>query len=76
MTRRGQEHGVSKEKRMVRRKRGCENVSPADALSPKAHLSCPARCKGRRRWGREDRGFVRGQPQALAVPGHGGARLE
>lgn len=51
-------HEALKEKRMVRWKRGIENVSPADALSPKAHLSCPARCKGRWHWEDENRGFV------------------
>lgn len=61
---------------MVMRKRGTENVSPIDALSPEAHLICPARCKGRWRWGGENRGFVRGQPQTPAGPGPGGARWE
>lgn len=35
---------------MVRQTRGTENVSPSDALSPKARLSCPAGCKGQWRW--------------------------
>lgn len=61
---------------MVRWKRGIENVSPPDALSPRVHLTCPSRCKGRWHWEGENRGFVRGQPQALAVAGHGGGRWE
>lgn len=45
LTRRGQEQVGSKGKRMVKWKRGTENVSPIYPLSPKVHLSCPARCQ-------------------------------
>lgn len=46
MPRRGQKQVGSKDKGMVRRKRGSENVSPSDASSPKACPSCPAAAKG------------------------------
>lgn len=75
MTRPGQEHVGSKEKWVVRRKRGYQKRF-RDCLSSNVHLSCPARCKGRWRWEGENRGFVRGQPQALAVPWQGGTSWE